>query len=280
MEAEIDPHVALFRSMDRCFRTIAAWHHRADLQARGGRQLVRVSDAEAARAAARMIAGTSHDRLTERESKAVLELYGIPTVREMSAESVEAAVAAATQIGFPLAVKVESPDIAHKTEAGVVALGVRSVPELRAAYDRIMANANAYAPHGQIRGVIVQPMVAGGIEVVAGVRVDPGLGPLIVVGFGGVLVELLNDTGVALAPINAYEATQMLRKLKGVALFDGFRGGPAVDLNRLADIVVRLSEFAADQQSTVDEVDINPIICAGDQLIAVDALIVRRAHAN
>jgi acetyl-CoA synthetase len=72
----------------------------------------------------------------------------------------------------------------------------------------------------------------------------------------------------------------MLRKLKGVALFDGFRGGPAVDLNRLADIVVRLSEFAADQQSTVDEVDINPIICAGDQLIAVDALIVRRAHAN
>jgi hypothetical protein len=179
-----------------------------------------------------------------------------------------------------LAVKVESPDIVHKTEAGVVALDVRSDGELRAAYDRVMANARAFAPRAQIRGVLLQPMVTQGIEVVAGVRVDPGFGPLIVVGFGGVLVELLRDSAVDLAPINAHEACRMLRKLRAAALFDGFRGGAAVDIIRLADIIVRLSEFAADQGRAILEADINPIICSGDRLIAVDALILRCAPSS
>jgi acyl-CoA synthetase (NDP forming) len=278
LEAEVDSHVALFRSMDRCFRVLAAWHHRADLLARGERPLVRVSDPATAPAAARMIADAPRDQLTERESKAVLDVYGIPTVREMRIDSADAAVAAAVRLGFPLAVKVESPDVAHKTEAGAVALGVRSDAELRAAYDRVMANARAYAPQADIRGVLLQPMVPAGIEVVAGVRIDPGFGPLIVVGFGGVLVELLRDSAVELAPVNAEEASRMLRGLRGAALFDGFRGADAVDLTRLADILVRLSEFAADQVDNILEADINPIICSGDRLIAVDALIRRRAR--
>jgi hypothetical protein len=223
-----------------------------------------------------MIADARSNRLTERESKAVLDLYGIPTVREVSVGSADAAVAAAARIGFPLALKVESPDIVHKTEAGAVALGVRCDAELRAAYDRIMANAEAYAPHADIRGVLLQPMATPGLEVVAGVRIDPGFGPLIVVGFGGVLVELLRDTAVDLAPINAGEAMRMLRRLRGGALFDGFRGSTPVNLHRLADIIVRLSEFATDQRNGILEADINPIICAGDELVAVDALIVRR----
>jgi acetate---CoA ligase (ADP-forming) len=277
LEAEVDPHVALFRSMDRCFGVLAAWHHRADLLARGGRTLVRVSDPAAAPAAARMIAAAPRDELTELASKAVLDAYGIPTVREVRVDCADGAVAAAARLGFPLAVKVESPDIVHKTEAGVVALGVRSDAELRAAYDRVMANAQAYAPQADIRGVLLQPMVPAGIEVVAGVRIDPGFGPLMVVGFGGVLVELLRDSAVELAPVNAYEANRMLRGLRGTALFDGFRGAAAVDLTRLADVLVRLSEFAADQAGNILEADINPIICSGDRLIAVDALILRRA---
>ena len=277
LEAEVDPHVALFRSMDRCFGVLAAWHHRADLLARGGRTLVRVSDPAAAPAAARMIAAAPRDQLTELESKAVLDAYGIPTVREVRVDCPDGAVAAAVRLGFPLAVKVESPDIVHKTEAGVVALGVRSDAELRAAYDRVMANARAYAPQADIRGVLLQPMVPAGIEVVAGVRIDPGFGPLIVVGFGGVLVELLRDSAVELAPVNAYEANRMLRGLRGAALFDGFRSADAVDLTRLADILVRLSEFAGDQSGNILEADINPIICSGSRLIAVDALILRRA---
>jgi acetate---CoA ligase (ADP-forming) len=275
LDAEVDPHIALFRSMDRCFRTLAAWHHRADLLQRGERTLARVSDPAAAATAARMMAQAARGRLTERESRAVLDLYGIPSVRELKVESADAAVAAAERLGFPLAVKIESPDIVHKSEAGAVALGVRSNAELRAAYDRVVANAKAYAPQAEIRGVLLQPMVAQGIEFIAGVRIDPGLGPLIVVGFGGVLVELLRDSAVELAPINASEALRMLRKLKGAALFEGFRGSAAVNLPGLADIMVRLSEFAADQRDNILEVDINPIICAGERSIAVDALIVR-----
>ncbi|HEY2678363.1 MAG TPA: acetate--CoA ligase family protein, partial [Steroidobacteraceae bacterium] len=275
LDAEMDPHVALFRSIDRCFRTLASWHQRAERLQRGERRVIRVSDPSAAAHAARLIAQAPSDRLTERESKAILDLYGVPTVPEITADSVESALGAAARLGFPLALKVESSDIAHKTEAGVVALNVGSETELRVAYDRITANAREFAPRGRINGVLVQPMVSAGIELVVGVRVDPLLGPLIVVGFGGVLVELLRDSAVDLAPINVDEAKIMLRKLKGSALFDGFRGAPAVDLQRLADIIVRVSEFASDQQEKITEIDINPIICTHSQLIAVDALIVR-----
>jgi acetate---CoA ligase (ADP-forming) len=275
LEAEMDSHVALFRSMDRCFRALGAWHHRADLQARGERKWIRISDPAAAGKAAALIDAAPNHRLTERESKSVLELYGIPTVREISADSKESAMAAGARLGFPVVLKVESPDIAHKTEAGVVALNVRSAAELRAAYDRIMDNARRFAPQGKISGVLLQPMVPAGVEVVVGARVDPQLGPLIVVGFGGVLVELLRDSIVELAPVNVDEAGRMLRGLEGADLFRGYRGGVAVDLARLADIVARVSEFAADHRTRISELDINPVICSASQLIAVDALIVR-----
>jgi acetate---CoA ligase (ADP-forming) len=275
LEAEIDPHIALFRSMDRCLSTLAAWHDHADRKARGERRVPRLSDPAAAAQAARLIAAAAGDRLTERESKIIFELYGVPTVHEILADSIESAVAAAARLGFPLALKVESADIVHKTEAGVVALNVRSEAELRAAYDRLMSNARNFAPHAAINGVLLQPMAPAGVEVVVGVKVDPLLGPLIVVGFGGALVELLRDSAVELAPINTAEAGGMLRKLKGAALFAGFRGAAAVDLNRLAEIVVRVAEFAADQSAHIIEADINPIICAGSNLLAVDALIVR-----
>ena len=278
LEAEIDPHVALFRSMDRCFRTLAAWHHRADLQARGDHARPRVSTPASAAAAARMLEEAPRDRLTERESKAILELYGITTVREVRVETAEAAVAASAQLGFPLAVKVESPDIVHKTEAGVVALDVQTTAQLRAAFDRVVRNARAHSPQAELRGVLLQPMVPAGLEVVAGVRIDPGFGPLILVGFGGILVELLRDSVVELAPIDAEQALRMLRKLKGAALFDGFRGIAPVNVHGLADILVRLSEFAADQKNNIAEMDVNPIICSGDGLVAVDALILKRAY--
>lgn len=274
LEAEMSARVALFRSMDRCFRTLAAWHHRADLQARGARTLVRAADLSAASKAAQLIAAAHSDRLTERESKAVLNLYGIPTVREISADSLESALAAAAQLGFPLALKAESADIVHKTEAGVVALNLRSSAELSAAYERVMANARRIVP-ANIKGVLLQPMVPAGIEIFAGVRIDPLLGALVVVGFGGVLVELLRDSAVELAPINADEAARMLARLKGAALLQGFRGAAGVNLAMLADIIVRVSEFAADQCGNIVEADINPIICSAERLIAVDALIVR-----
>ena len=277
LEAERNTHVALFRSMDRCFRAIAAWHHRADLTLRGERDVKRLSDFGAAARAARLIGEAANDRLTERESKSVLELYGIPTVQELGADSLDTLLHAATELGFPLALKIESSDIAHKTEAGGVALNLRSMDEVRAAYERVLANARNFSREAKISGVLLQRMVPAGIEVVVGARIDPLIGPLIVVGFGGVLVELLRDSAVELAPINAGEAMRMLQRLKAAALFAGFRGGPAVDLDCLADLLVRVSELAADQQGLIAELDINPVICAGSTLTAVDALIVRAA---
>jgi acyl-CoA synthetase (NDP forming) len=275
LEAEVDPHVALFRSMDRCIRVLAAWHHRADLRLRGPRRLSRLAPAHATNVAADLIGTASSDKLTERESKAVLDLYGVPTVQELLAESAEAAVDGAAQVGFPIVLKIESPDIAHKTEAGGVALNITSVAELRNAFCRIVDSARAYAPAARIKGVLVQPMISAGVEMVVGARVDPALGPLIMLGFGGVLVELLRDTVVELAPVNSDEALNMLRRLKGAALLNGFRGAPAVDLAKLAEVVVRISELVADQRAIVAEIDVNPIICSPRRAIAVDALIVR-----
>jgi acyl-CoA synthetase (NDP forming) len=264
--------------MDRCFRAIAAWHRRADLQQRGDRQLIRASDPKAVKKAAQLIAAAPNLKLSESESKAVLDLYGIPTVRQISAPSLQAALSAAAQIGFPLALKVESPDIAHKSEAGAVALNLRSTDELGAAYRELLDRVRRHAPDARIHGVLLQPMIPAGVEVVIGARSDPLLGPLVMAGFGGVLVELLRDSVIELAPINAGEAMRMLRKLKGAALFDGFRGASAVNLDLLADLLVRVSEFAADQQELMSELDINPVICTASSLMAVDALIVRSAR--
>jgi hypothetical protein len=152
--------------------------------------------------------------------------------------------------------------------------------EVHAAYRRVLANARRFSPEAKISGVLLQPMVPAGVEVMVGARIDPLLGPLIVAGFGGVLVEMLRDSALQLAPINAGEAARMLRSLKGAGLFAGFRGAPAVDLDRLADILVRVSEFAADQRRLIAELDINPIVCAGSTMMAVDALIVRACAQN
>ena len=154
---------------------------------------------------------------------------------------------------------------------------MKTADEVVRAYDAVMANANKVTPKSLINGVLVQPMAPAGLEMMIGARIDPIFGPLIIVGMGGILVELLKDTALELAPITQHEAKAMLQKLKGHALLSGFRGSDAVNLDALADIIVRLSEFADDQQDLIAELDVNPLICAGGRMIAVDALIVRAA---
>ena len=279
-QAEANPHVALFRSMDRCLAAIAAWQTRGVRQA-SIRQasvrpaITRLAPPEAAETAARLLrqAGTT---LTEREAKAVLAAYGVPVVQERLATDANAAVAAAEAIGYPVVLKVESPDLPHKTEADVIRLDLRDAAAVRAAFAAVMTNAGRAAPNARINGVLVQPMVPQGIELVVGARIDPLFGPLVVVGLGGILVELLRDSVVALAPVGAAEARGMLDRLKGAALLRGFRGMPPVGLDRLAGIIQRVSELAVDQQDGIAEIDVNPVICASDRQVAVDALIVRR----
>lgn len=280
-ETQLAPGIALFRSMDRCFATLAAWHRRAGLRAAGERRLQRVSAPAALQEARRALAAGDGRPLGERAAKALLAHYGIPVVPERLVQSAQEAVAAAAEFGFPVVLKVESPDLPHKTEAGVVRLRLAGPDDVRRAYDGVLANAARHGPGGRaarVHGVLVQPMLTRGVEIVVGARIDEQFGPLVVVGLGGVLVELLQDTAVELAPVTTAEALAMLRRLKAQAALDGFRGAPPVDRERLAEIIVRASEFAADQAAGVREMDINPLICDGDRIAAVDALIVPQAR--
>jgi len=278
-EAQQTRNVAVFRSMETCFRTLGAWYRRAAWQqawqARSQQAAARRSDPAARDAAAALIAGAEGGALTEAAAKAVLRHYGVPVVEERVARSADEAEAAARAMGLPVAMKILSPDILHKTEAGVVRLGVQQPEDVRAVFAELMATAQAIEPAPRIEGVLVQPMIARGTEIVIGARVDPLFGPLVLVGLGGILVELLRDSVVELAPVSLPTARAMLERLKGYKLLTGFRGGAAVDLERLAEAICRVSELASDQRERIAEVDVNPLICFPDRAVAVDALIVK-----
>jgi acetate---CoA ligase (ADP-forming) len=190
------------------------------------------------------------------------------------AHTADEAVDAAASMGYPVVLKIESPDLPHKTEAGVVRLNLRDADAVRDAYGQIMAKAQAVSPAPRVNGVLVQQMIPQGIEMVIGARIDPLFGPLVVVGLGGILVELLQDSALAPAPVTHNEALSLLAQLKGARLLDGFRGMPAVDRNRLAEVICQVAAFAADHREAIAELDVNPLICTGDRITAVDALIV------
>ena len=273
--AEANPQVAVFRSMDRCFAALAAWQARAARRAAGPGETARLAAPEAAAQAAALLDAAGSATLTEREAKAVLAAYGVPVVGERLVGDAEAAVAAAVALGFPVVLKVELPDIPHKTEAGVIRLGLGDAAAVREAYAAVMANAARAVPDARINGVLVQPMVPQGLEIVVGARRDPLFGPMVVVGLGGIFVELLRDSATALAPVGEDAARAMLRRLKGYRLLEGFRGLPAVDQDALVGVIRRVSELAADQRDRIAEIDVNPLICVGDRAIAVDGLILR-----
>ena len=274
-EAEESEHVALFRSMPHCFAALAAGHWRAEKRAAGSAAITPTPTA-IVKQASKLIAAAGGQTLTEREAKEVLALYGVPVVGARVAQSVDEAVNGADALGYPVVLKVESPDLPHKTEAGVVRLNLRDADEVRDAYRTIMAKAESVNPAPRINGVLVQKMMPQGIEMVVGARIDPLFGPLVVVGLGGILVELLQDTVLAPAPVTHAEALGLLAQLKGARLLDGFRGLPAVDRNRLADVICRVAAFAADHRDAIAELDVNPLICTGGTITAADALIVPR----
>ena len=217
--------------------------------------------------------------LSESESKQILSAWGIPTTREVLVSSANAAVDAAQSLGYPVVVKVDSPDILHKTEAGVVRLGLRSADEVRSAYQDVMERATRHAPQAKINGVLVQEMVAGGTEVIVGVVYDPQLGPMLLFGSGGVMVEVFNDVAHRHCPITRPEALAMIAEVKGAKLLRGFRGKPACDVEALADTLVRTSQLAVHLEGTLAELDINPVMVlpAGQGVKAVDALMLLKS---
>lgn len=214
--------------------------------------------------------------LNENEGKALLRQYGIPTVKEMVAAEVAEAVSMASEIGYPVALKILSPQILHKTEAGAVALNLRSAEEVSAAYGQIWEKARRYNPQAEIQGILVQEMLSGGIEVIVGATRDPQFGPVVLFGLGGVFVELFRDVALRLAPVAEEEAKEMVEEVKGSRLLQGFRGRAAADVDAIVDVIVRVSQLTVDLQDRVLELDINPLIVfvKGKGARAVDALVV------
>jgi acetyltransferase len=273
---DADPSVCMFRSADRCFATLRTWfdwhERRARQSAVSGPRL----PANAAQAARRILveAGSRGKSLSETESKRILDCYGIRVPREIVARDPDAAAEAASTIGGKVALKIVSPDILHKTEAGGVRLGLSVAEDVRAAAQEILASASRYAPQARIDGVSVQEMAPSGVEIVLGMKNDRQFGPLVAVGLGGIMVELLGDTAVRLAPIGETAARDMLASLKGYPLLTGFRGRPGVDVDGLVDAICRLSELAHDLADVIDQIDVNPVIASGAGVLAADALIV------
>jgi len=275
-ELEAEPGIATFRSLRRCFAALAAWQRRESLLQRSEDARTRLSDAKAQERTAAMIAAAG-PQLTEREAKAVLSAYDIPVVEEQLVGSADEAVAAAKRLGWPVVIKVESPDILHKTEAGVVRLGLGDEAALRAAFAEVMDNAGK-VKDARLNGVLVQPMVPRGLELMMGAHRDAQFGPMVLVGLGGVMVELMKDVSARIAPVSAAEALVMLDELKGRAALDGFRGIEPVNRQRLAEMIARFSELVADHGEAVSEIDVNPLICTGDRIVAVDALIAKQGE--
>ncbi len=269
--------------------------------------------------------GYGRPTLSESESKELLAAWGVRSAREHRVNSAEAAARAAEELGFPVALKVDSPDILHKTEAGVVRLNLGNAEEVRTAYAEILASANAFkalpldggglgggdraggnpfghraansppplpspiegegadaakaiAPQARITGVSVQEMVGDGVEAIVGVSCDPQLGPIILFGSGGVMVEVYNDVALRACPITRSEAHAMIAEVKGARLLQGFRGRPAADEGALADTLVRVSHLAVHLERHLAEFDINPLMVLprGQGVKALDALVVLR----
>jgi acyl-CoA synthetase (NDP forming) len=179
-----------------------------------------------------------------------------------------------------VALKIQSPDIPHKTEAGGVRIGVEDRDAVGMAFDEIVANAGRHVPDAAIDGVLVQEMVSGGTEVILGVNNDPLFGPAIMFGLGGIFAEVLKDVTFRLAPVTRSEALDMIREIRAFKVLDGARGRPKADVAALADAIQRLSALAADLRDEVAELDVNPlfVLPAGQGVRAGDALIKPRSQ--
>ena len=213
--------------------------------------------------------------LANADAMRLLVDFGIPLVETRPAKDADDAVAAAERIGYPVALKIDSPDVVHKTEVGGVRLGCSDAGAVRRAFAEMHADVGRRAPAARIDGVLVQAMAAGGTEMIVGVKSDPRYGPAVVVGFGGVFVEVLRDVAVRVPPLDAVEAREMIAELRGVAILRGARGHPAGDERALADVLVRVAALADACRAHLRALDLNPLLVREDGrgAVAVDWLI-------
>jgi len=224
-----------------------------------------------------MVAASGRQALTEYDSKRVLSLFGVPVTKEALCRGVEEATRAAAEIGYPVALKVVSQQITHKTEAGGVRLGIASPEALAASYEGMLAEVRSRHPEARIDGVLVQRMVRGGVEVIVGISRDPQFGPVLMLGLGGILVEALGAVSWRVCPIGLRDAREMIGEVKGLSkILAGYRGRPKADVGALEDTLVRISRLAVWAENEISSLDINPlaVLPEGQGVVALDALIV------
>jgi len=211
--------------------------------------------------------------LGEHKAKQLLAAYGIPAVRETLVPVECIGRIEGSPVPYPVAVKVESADIAHKTEAGAVRLGINSLAELEEAAAAVLSSARKHHPGAHIEGVLVQEM-ASGVEMMLGIINDAFFGPVVALGLGGIFAETLRDVTHRCAPVDITTARVMIEELRGVAILRGVRGKPAADIEALAEAVSRLSYLAADHAEHIGEIDVNPLFVLLKGVVAADALVV------
>lgn len=229
---------------------------------------------------ARQLLTAAGQTVAERAAKDILAAYGLAVTRERLARNADEAARAAQAIGGSVALKIESPDIPHKTEAGAIRLGVQGKEQVLRAYEEVIAAAKHHKPAARINGVLVQEMVPEGVELMLGIATDETFGPVIVAALGGIHVEVLRDVAYRLPPVTHDEVLAMLRELHAYPLLEGVRGKAPRDLDALCDAIVRLSWLAHDLGGEVRELDINPLVALdrGAGVRVVDALIVGQAR--
>jgi acyl-CoA synthetase (NDP forming) len=214
--------------------------------------------------------------LTEHRAKALLAAYGLPETQERLATSAAEAAETASALQYPVVLKIASPDLPHKTEAGGVVLGLQNPQSVAVAYDQIIRSARRYKPDARIEGVLVQKMAPRGHELVIGMVNDPTFGPIMMVGMGGTMVELMDDVVHRPAPVDAAEAAKMLGSLKSARLLTGFRGAAPIDITPAAELIANVSRAALAYRDRVAEMELNPVILHqdGSGLTIADALIM------
>lgn len=211
--------------------------------------------------------------LVEVESKELLHKAGIPVVDTRLARTKREAVSISKQMGFPVVLKISSPDVIHKSDAGGVKLGLANATQVGKAYSEIVSSIKQAYPEAEIHGLSVQRMAGPGVEVIIGMSKDPQFGPVIMFGLGGILVEVLKDVSFRIVPVSERDARDMIREIKGYPILEGYRGQKPVSIAALEKLIVRVSQFA-ENNPHIAELDLNPVFAYPDKAIAVDARVV------
>ena len=212
-------------------------------------------------------------KLLEPESKELIAAFGITTARHTVTASVKEAIQAATSIGYPIVLKIVSPDISHKTDVGGVKVGIKDAEGVKAAYEEIMKNVNMKMPDARIEGILVEEMATPSTEVIVGGLRDPQFGPAVMFGLGGIFVEVYKDVSFRIAPLEEYDAIDMIHEIKGSKILKGFRNTESLDITSVAQTILKVSNIMVSLEE-IKEIDLNPVLVYPKGVKAVDARII------